>query len=104
MLRRPLQPGDLVIFRMSKHTTHPGPRAEDIIPEPRGDFYQYEVDKFWAVDRILDDGQLLLVTRRGKQHRVAADNPRLRRPSWWERLRYGRRFPTRASRNAVRPV
>jgi hypothetical protein len=39
------------------------------------------------------EGRLVLRTRRGKQHVVAPDDERLRRPTFWERLRYRDRFP-----------
>jgi len=57
-----------------------------------GDGYSYNVDKFWVVARVLDDGRLLVVTRRGKEHVVDPGDPNLRRASWWERLKYQRRF------------
>ena len=42
-------PGDWVIFRKEKHSTSPGPRAENIHAAPKGDDYYYQVDKFWVV-------------------------------------------------------
>jgi len=84
--------GDPVIFRMPKHTAHPGPRAAEVQPEPMGEFYTYVVDKFWVVDEVRGQ-KLVLRTRRGKRHEVASDDPRLRRPSFWERLKYHWRFP-----------
>ncbi len=87
------RPGDAVIYRMEKHTTCPGPRAQNVRPELKGDYYRYVVDKFWCVAEVLSDGRLRLVTRRGKQHIVDCNDPHLRRPSWWEALIYRRRFP-----------
>ncbi len=85
--------GDPVIFRMLKRSAHPGPRAEKIEPELRGEDYRYEVDKFWVVADVRTDGQLLLRTRRGKQHVLRGDDPNLRRPNWFERWIYRGRFP-----------
>ena len=85
--------GDPVIFRVSKLSTNPGPRAEAIAPAPRGEFYSYEVDKYWVVAEARPDGKVLLRTRRGKERVLDAGNPRLRRAHWWERLLYRRRFP-----------
>jgi hypothetical protein len=85
--------GDRVIFRRGKVTPRPGPRAERIEAEPRGEYYHYDVDKFWIVEQVRDDGTLVLLTRRGKRHEVAADNPRLRRANWWERIWWIRKFP-----------
>lgn len=86
------QPGDWVIYRKTKHSRLPGPRAENVIAAPHGDDYTYTVDKFWVVDTINRDGTLLLRTRRGKEHTVDAGDPNLRRANWWERWRYRDRF------------
>ena len=64
------KPGDPVIFRMTKQSTDPGPRAVDIHPAPAGEMYSYQVDKFWTVIEVLADGKVMLVTRRGKQRTV----------------------------------
>ncbi len=85
--------GDFVIFRMSKCTSHPGPRAREVFPAPHGELYTYDVDKFWVVVDTTAEDEVVLQTRRGKQHRVKVDAPRLRRASWWERLLYRGRFP-----------
>lgn len=85
--------GDPVVFRMTKVSTEPGPRAHDVHPSPSGETYAYLVDKYWTVAEICDDGSALLVTRRGKQHRIALDDIRLRPARWWEKLFYRNRFP-----------
>ena len=85
--------GDPVIYRLDKVSPRPGPRAIGVDPAPKGEFYSYQVDKFWVVAEIRDDGKLLLKTRRGKQHVVDRHDRRLRRPRWWERLLYRHRFP-----------
>jgi hypothetical protein len=43
----------------------------------------------------VNDGQHLVtvVTRRGKTHQLSLDDPRLRTPSLWERIRHHKRFP-----------
>jgi hypothetical protein len=86
-------PGDPVVFCKVKHSNRPGPRAHHIDPAPKGESYAYVVDKFWVVVALLGNGRVLLRTRRGKEHVVEADNPSLRRASWWERLWYRDRFP-----------
>lgn len=88
-----LQPGDPVIFCMSKFSTEPGPRAADVHPAAHGETYSYSVNKFWRVIALEPDGTLILGTRRGKRHRVDPADPRLRRASFWERWLYARRFP-----------
>ena len=86
--------GDPVIYRKRKHSTSPGPRAQDVDPAPHGEEYTYCVDKFWVVRERLENGSLLLATRRGKEHVVSPDDPNLRHPHWWERWLYRDRFPS----------
>ena len=93
MVRHNFKPGDPVIFRVTKTSTCPGPRAKSVCAQSQGETYTYQVDKFWVVAESEDDNTLLLHTRRGKQHRVEANNPHLRRATWWERLLYRDRFP-----------
>jgi len=87
------QAGDQVIYRMTKHSTHPGPRARDINPANMGDNYSYVVDKFWVVANVLEDGRLILRTRRGKEHCVPPTDPQLRRANWLAKILHGSRFP-----------
>jgi hypothetical protein len=96
MLRN-LKPGDQVIYRKPKHSTHPGRRADNVRPAPHGEDYSYHVDKFWVVARVEPDEAVVVRTRRGKEHVVSAHDPHLRRARWWERLLYRRRFPRRGA-------
>jgi hypothetical protein len=88
-----LKPGDPVIYRKTKHSTHPGPRAAQVDPAAHGDDYTYQVDKFWIVVVVEADGRVEVCTRRGKRLTVRADDPALRRARWWERLLFRHRFP-----------
>ncbi|MDB5300834.1 MAG: hypothetical protein JWO87_2497 [Phycisphaerales bacterium] len=85
--------GDPVVFRVAKRSTHPGPRAREVRPEPGGEGYHYHVDKFWTVVTVRE-GRLLVQTRRGKLHLVDSTDPDLRPAGWWERLAYRSRFPS----------
>lgn len=85
--------GDCVVYRVSKHTPHPGPRARDVRPEPEGEYYSYEVDKYWVVADVLSDGKLVLRTRQGKEHVVDPNDPKLRRANWRQRVLHRKRFP-----------
>lgn len=85
--------GDFVVFRITKFSTDPGPRAKDVHPAPYGETYNYYVDKYWAVQSVSADGQLDLVTRRGKHHQVPANDPRLRHATLFERWFQADRFP-----------
>ena len=98
---RAFQAGDWVVYRRTKHSEVPGPRAHDVSPFPGGDMYSYVVDKFWVVLEVESDGGLLLRTPGGKEHRTKGDDPNLRRPTWWERLRYGNRFRSAEHADAV---
>lgn len=92
MWSRPYRPGDLVIFRRTKSTTHPGRRAQEVQATKHGDLYSYFVEKSWIVERVQQDGTLMLRTRRGKRHVVAPNDPNLRHATIWDRLRYRARF------------
>lgn len=90
---REYQVGDPVVYRKTKRSAHPGPRAEMVDAAPRGEDYVYEVDKYWVVAGHTDEGMLILRTRRGKQHIVGPDDPKLRPATFAERLFKGWRFP-----------
>jgi len=92
MFTQRLRPGDWVVFRKTKHSEHPGPRATNVAPAPNGDGYSYTVDKFWIVREVRADGSVLLQTRRGKQHVVPSGHACLRKASLLQRLFYRSRF------------
>jgi hypothetical protein len=92
MARRNYQTGDWVIYRKSKQSPLPGPRAQQVNPSPRGEVYSYVVDKFWIVTEVLPGNRLKLRTRRGKEHELPADDPNLRPVRFWERWLYHQRF------------
>jgi hypothetical protein len=81
-----------VIYRKSKQSPIPGPRARQVSPSSRGETYSYLVDKFWIVAEVVDEAHLRLRTRRGKEHVIAADDRSLRRIRFWERWLYHQRF------------
>lgn len=91
-MRQQFTPGDLVIYRKTKHSTHPGPRAENVQPARHGDTYAYTVDKFWVVEEVADDGTIVAATRRGKRNRLKQDDPMLKRANIFQHLLYRDRF------------
>lgn len=104
MMRRiAFQPGDWVIYRKTKHSDHPGPRARRISPSPHGDEYTYLVDKFWVVSEVRDNGEIVIKTRRGKTHTVPANDIKLRKANWWERYWFRNRFPNGTEADASQP-
>jgi hypothetical protein len=94
-------PGDHVIYRVTKHSDCPGPRARAISASRNGDEYKYQVDKFWVVDEVLDDGQLRIRTRRGKSRVIPANDRNLRSPAWWEFFLYRNQFPVKTTASQV---
>jgi len=63
-----------------------------VTPSRCGEEYAYEVDKYWVVEQVLDEG-VVARTRRGKRHFIGLRDPRLRGARWWERLVFRTRFP-----------
>lgn len=95
--------GDKVVLTLDKFGVNPGPRAKNIDPAPHGELYSYQVDKYWLVMEVRADGNLLVKTRRGKTHLVAANDPRLRKATWLERWFFTKRFPSLSSDSANSP-
>lgn len=89
--------GDWIIYRKSKRSQNPGPRAEQIQPAGGGEGYSYVVEKYWVVKEVQPGNQLLLQTRRGKTHLLSATDPTIRKANWWQRFRHRRRFEEVAS-------
>jgi len=86
--------GDPVVYVVSKHSDHPGPRAESVQPEPNGEGYSYAVKKYWRIVEVdRQQGTVSVMTRRGKARQIRIGDPQLRLASWWERLLLSSRFP-----------
>ena len=92
MAKARYQVGDWVIYRKSKQSPVPGSRARQVSPSTHGDLYSYVVDKFWIVSEVVDENQLRLKTRRGKEHLISTDDRNLRPARFWERWLYRSRF------------
>ena len=69
--------GDCVVYRKPKVSLHPGRHARDIRPAPHGDHYDYSVDKFYRVIEVLANHMITVLTKRGRRHTLAADDPAL---------------------------
>lgn len=87
-----LETGDWVVYRKTKQSRVPGPRAQQVMASPKGDSYGYIVDKFWVVEAVRDDGTVFVKTRRGKHHRLSIDDPCLRKANFLERMLHRHRF------------
>ncbi len=88
-----MRTGDLVIYRMNKHSVSPGRRARNLRPNPYGETYSYQVDKFWVVVDSRPDGSVEVATRKGKRRIVDSSDTSLRPARWWEKWIFADRFP-----------
>ena len=104
MSKKDYQPGDWVVYRKSKVSSTPGPRAHDVHPTKGGDDYTYIVDKYWVVAKVLEDGQLVLRTPRGKTHQIQPTDPDLRPASFLERWFRRARFVEAERSNSPEPA
>ena len=91
-MSRQLTAGDWVVYRKSKRSTSPGPRASHVVGSPKGESYTYTVDKYWVVEEVMPDGNLLMRTSKGKSNIIGLDDPNLRRASLFQRLLRKSRF------------
>lgn len=85
-------PGDWAVYRKSKRSKSPGPRAANVVAASKGETYTYVVDKFWVVSDVLPGDRLELRTARGKCHVIDSNDPMLRKPTWLQRLIWRSRF------------
>jgi hypothetical protein len=88
------KPGDWVVYRLSKHGRSPGQRAQQVSATRKGESYNYVVDKFWVVEEVKPEGQLVVRTPGGKCRTVDSADPNLHRARWWHRFQWGSRFRT----------
>ena len=86
--------GDLLVYKKQKHSQHPGPRAHSTAPAVQEGEFSYVVDKYWVVLETFEDDTIEVQTRTGKRHRLSADDPNVRRATWWQRIVYRSRFPS----------
>jgi len=91
--RSGIEVGSRVIYRKTKHSRKPGPRAGAISPSKHGDSYGYFVDKYWVVVERKAPNKFVVLTRRGKRLTLDADDPNLRPANLLDRLLHGKRFP-----------
>lgn len=101
MTSRRFQVDDLIVYRKTKISVHPGQRARLVAPASNGDGYSYCVDKFWVVVSVTPEGLLVAKTRRGKLHRLNPDDPNLRRATVLESLFARSRFPSPTASSEV---
>ncbi len=92
MFKRNYCQGDLVVYRLTKQSESPGPRAQSIEPSRYGESYRYQVDKYWIIESLNDEG-IVVRTRRGKTRMINHDDRCLRRANILERTFLRGRFP-----------
>jgi len=88
------EPGDFLIYRKPKASPRPGPRARNVHASEKGDDYYYEVEKYWTVADVQEDGKLIAVTRTGKQVQLQPEDEHLRKAGLLERVLHRNRFPS----------
>jgi hypothetical protein len=89
-----IEVGTKVIYRKTKYSRRPGPRAASITPARHGDSYAYVVEKYWLVVARKSPDEIIVQTRRGKRLTLNTNDVNLRAASFLDRLLYGRRFPS----------
>jgi hypothetical protein len=87
------EPGDFLLYRKTKVSQRPGPRARNVQPAQNGDDYSYEVVKFWRLANVLPDGRLLAVTRTGKEIFLTPSDSNLRKARIVDVVLHRTRFP-----------
>jgi hypothetical protein len=92
--RAMIEVGSQVIYRKTKYSRKPGPRAAAINPSKHGDSYSYFVDKYWVVVECSSPDKIVVLTRRGKRLTLNADDPNLRPAGLLNRLLHRKRFPS----------
>jgi hypothetical protein len=94
LIHNGLEPGDFLIYRKPKVSPHPGPRARNVQASEKGDDYYYEVEKYWTLADVREDGKLIAVTRTGKQVQLQPEDEHLRKAGILDRVLHRNRFPS----------
>ena len=84
--------GDWIVFRKTKFSEHPTSRAIEVTPSRQGDGYSYVVEKYWVVVDTLENGNIVVCTRRGKRHEIEPDEFKVRKATLWDRVLRRSRF------------
>ena len=81
--------------RLSRQETsdHPVQDARQVYPAEKGESYYYVRDKYWRVEKVLQDGWIVARTALMEQYYLRRNDPNLRKASLLERLKYASRFP-----------
>lgn len=85
--REDYQPGDHVIYKMPKRSSHPSPRAEQLHASPHGEQYAYVISKGWTVVEVRDDNRIDVVTPGGKHRVLDIDDPLLHKAGLRDELK-----------------
>lgn len=84
-----------VVYLYDRSSSHPDPTGKNVFASKKGEQYQYQVEKYWVVTRILDDDVVEAISRSGTVHEIDCHDPRLRKATWWERIFKSNAFPQR---------
>ena len=61
-LRRNLEAGAPIVYRVNETSTCPGRDAYDVHPARQGEFYYYLTNKYWRVEEVRQDGWIVART------------------------------------------
>lgn len=84
-----------VVYLYDHSSSHPDPAGKNVFASKKGEQYQFQVEKYWVITRILDDDRVEATSRSGTVHEIDRHDPRLRKATWWERIFKSKAFPER---------
>jgi hypothetical protein len=93
LLPQKFTPGVPIVYRMQETSDHPVQDARQVYPAEKGESYYYVRNKYWRVEKVLQDGWIVARTALMEQYYLRRNDPNLRKASLLERLRYASRFP-----------
>ncbi len=88
--------GAPIVYRVQEASTCPSPDALSVYPSERGESYDYLANKYWRVEKVLEDGSIVALTPLMEHQYLRRNDPNLRKANLIERLRYAARFPSAA--------
>lgn len=93
LMSRRFTPGVPIIYRMQAMSDHPIHDVLQVYPAEKGESYYYVRNKYWRVEKVLQNGWIVARSALMEEHYLRHDDPNLHKASLIERLRYASRFP-----------
>jgi hypothetical protein len=92
-LSQKFAPGVPIIYRMQAMSDQPVHDGGEVYPSEKGESYYYVRNKYWRVEKVLQNGWIVARSPFMEEHYLRGDDPNLRKASLIERLRFASRFP-----------